>query len=77
MFDGASPYVCVNKILDGSKAKFNLLLPSLSPKPILSGFGIICSSSLSETPAPKDICKVPSDKNLDTNLFETLFNFNK
>ena len=49
---GTWPYALVFKKLEGSKAVFNLLLPSLIPNPILSGLGIICSSALLLLPAP-------------------------
>ena len=52
VFDGASPYALVYRKFDGSYAVSNFDLPSLIPKPILSGLGIICSSDLSEVPAP-------------------------
>jgi len=55
----------------------NLLLPSLIPKPILSGFGIICSSALSLLPAPNCISSLLFALNLETNLLDDFINFNK
>ena len=63
------------KKLAGSYAKSNCDLPSLIPKPILSGFGIICSSMVPDSPAPNCISMFSFDLNLETNLLGTLFIF--
>ena len=55
----------------------NLLLPSLIPKPILSGLGIISSSALSEIPDPNCNSNVLSVLKRDTNLLGTFFNFKR
>ena len=52
MLDGASPKVFVFKKLLGSNAWPNLLGLPGRLEPTLSGFGIISSSALSDTPAP-------------------------
>ena len=55
----------------------NFDLPSLIPKPILSGLGIISSSALSLVPAPNWSSRVLSVLYLDTNLLGTFFNFKR
>ena len=77
MFLGTSPYVFDNKKFEGSIAWFNLDLPSLFPKPTLSGIGNTSSSTLSEDPAPNWISKIPVDINLVANLFGTFFIFKR
>ena len=75
MFEGTCPYARVYRKLEGSYATSNLDLPSLIPKPILSGFGIISSSALSLTPAPNWICNVLSSLKRVINLLGTIFIF--
>ena len=65
------------KKFEGSYALSNLDLPSLIPKPILSGLGIICSSALSLLPAPNWISNWLLALNLETNLLADLIIFNK
>ena len=64
------------KKFEGSYALSNWSLPSLIPKPILSGLGIICSSALSLIPAPNWISSWLFGLTLDINLLGTFFNFN-
>ena len=63
--------------MEGSIDWSNLLLPSLPPKPILSGTGRISSSVLFESPAPNWSSNILSAVNLLTNLLGTLFNFKR
>ena len=65
------------KKLDGSYATSNLLLPSNIPKPILSGFGMICSSALSLVPAPNWISNLLLDFTIVANLLGTFFTFKR
>jgi hypothetical protein len=55
----------------------NLLLPSLIPKPILSGLGIMSESELSVEPAPNWISNLLSSLSLVINLLGTFFNFKR
>ena len=77
MSDGDFPYVWECKKLEGSIDWSNLLLPSLPPKPILSGIGSISSSDLFESPAPNWSSNILFAVNLETNLLGTLFNFKR
>ena len=63
--------------MEGSYAISKVDLPSLIPKPILSGLGIISSSALSLTPAPNWISNWLLDLNLVINLLVAFTNFNK
>ena len=71
VFEGGSPYALVYKKLEGSKAKSKSDLLSLTPKPILSGFGMISSSAPLLIPAPNWIWRILFDVYLVTNLLGT------
>ena len=64
-------------MFEGSYALSNLFLPSLIPKPTLSGLGIINSSDSLLIPAPNWISILLSGFNLLINLLGTCFSFNK
>ena len=75
--DGACPNAFVFRKLLGSKATPNLLGLPARLEPTESGFGIISSSGLSDTPAPnlKNVFSFSSMKVV--NRFGTFFSFNK
>ena len=77
MLVGTWPYALDNKKFEGSNAESNLLLPSLFPKPILSGLGSTSSSTISPDPPPKCISNTPFVLNLVLNLLGTFFSLKR
>ena len=77
VFAGACPYALVYKKFDGSISTSTDLRNPANPLPTLSGFGMISSSLLSETPAPNCNSNLPSLLNLVINLFDVFLSFNK
>ena len=77
VFDGAWPKAFVFKKLLGSNALFRKLGLPGKLEPTLSGFGIISSSGLSDTPAPnlRNVFSFSSIKVV--NLFGTFRNFKR
>jgi len=71
VFEGAKPYVCVDRKLLGSYAYRNVLLYGVAPTPIVSGTGVIIESCSAAIPDPNCTCNSLVDINLDTNLLGT------